>query len=115
MAISYFISILVLSIVSYFYIKKFLRVEMPKKDFTKILISSLISFAFLYLTTKITSGILIDLILLVFAGAIYLFALALLKFYKREDIKILEFFEERTPILKKTIHNLKTFLEKFIE
>jgi hypothetical protein len=88
---------------------------MPKKDFTKILISSLISFAFLYLTTKITSGILIDLILLVFAGAIYLFTLALLKFYKREDIKILEFFEERMPILKKTIRNLKTFLEKFIE
>ena len=115
MAISYFISILVLSIVSYFYIKKFLRVEMPKKDFTKILISSLISFAFLYLTTKITSGILIDFILVVFAGAIYLFTLALLKFYKRDDLKILEFFEERTPILKKTIRNLKTFLEKFIE
>ena len=115
MAISYFTSILVLSIVSYFYIKKFLNAEMPKKDFTKILISSLISFAFLYLTTKITSGILIDFTLLVFAGAIYLFTLALLKFYKREDLKILEFFEERTPILKKTIHNLKTFLEKFIE
>jgi O-antigen/teichoic acid export membrane protein len=115
MAISYFISILVLSIVSYFYIKKFLRVEMPKKDFTKILISSLISFAFLYLTTKITYGILIDFILVVFAGAIYLFTLALLKFYKRDDLRILEFFEERTPILKKTIRNLKTFLEKFIE
>jgi stage V sporulation protein B len=115
MAISYFTSILVLSIVSYFYIKKFLRIEMPKKDFTKILISSLISFAFLYLTTKITSGILIDFILLVFAGAIYIFTLALLKFYKREDVKVLEFFEERTPILKKTIRNIKTFLEKFIE
>jgi len=115
MAISYLTSILVLSIVSYFYIKKFLRVEMPKKDFTKILISSLISFAFLYLTAKTTSGILIDFILLVFAGVIYLFTLALLKFYKREDVKILEFFEERTPILKKAIRNLKTFLEKFIE
>jgi O-antigen/teichoic acid export membrane protein len=115
MAISYFTSILVLSIVSYFYIKKFLSVEMPKKDFIKILISSLISFAFLYLTTKITYGILIDFILLAFAGAIYLFTLALLKFYKREDVKVLEFFEERTPFLKKSIRNLKNFLEKFIE
>jgi hypothetical protein len=92
-----------------------LNVEIPKKDFMKILISSLISFAFLYLTTKITFGTLIDLILLLFAVAIYLFALALLKFYKKEDVKVLEFFEERTPILKKTIRNLKTFLEKFIE
>jgi stage V sporulation protein B len=115
MAVSYFVSILILSIVSYLYIKKFLNVEIPKKDFAKILISSLISFTFLYLTTKITSGILIDLILLVFAGAIYLFTLALLKFYKREDVKILEFIEERMPILKKTIRNLKTFLEKYIE
>jgi hypothetical protein len=115
MAISYFTSILVISIVSYFYIKKFLNVEMPKKDFTKILTSSLISFAFLYFTTKITYGILIDFILLVFAVVIYLFTLAFLKFYKKEDVKILEFFEERVPILKKTIHNLKTFLEKFIE
>jgi hypothetical protein len=81
----------------------------------KILVSSLISFVFLCLTTKITSGTLIDLILLLFAVAIYLFALALLKFYKKEDVKVLEFFEERTPILKKTIRNLKTFLEKFIE
>jgi stage V sporulation protein B len=115
MAISYFTSTLVLTIVSYFYIKKFLRVEMPKKDFMKILISSLISFAFLYFTTKITSGILIDFILLVFAGAIYLFTLVLLKFYKRDDVKVLEFSEERMPILKKTIRNLKTFLEKAIE
>ncbi|MDT7859116.1 MAG: oligosaccharide flippase family protein [Candidatus Aenigmarchaeota archaeon] len=115
MSISYFTSILVLSIISYSYIKKFLRVEMPKKDFTKILISSLISFVFLYLTTKITYGILIDFILIAFAGAIYLFTLALLKFYKREDVKILEFFEERTPFLKKSIRNLKNFLEKFIE
>jgi len=115
MAISYFTSILVLSIVSYFYIKKFLNVEMPKKDFTKILTSSLISFAFLYFTTKITYGILIDFILLVFAVVIYLFTLALLKFYKREDVKVLEFFEERTPILKKTIRSLKTILEKFVE
>jgi hypothetical protein len=88
---------------------------MPKKDFTKILTSSLISFAFLYFTTKITYGILIDFILLVFALVIYLFTLALLKFYKREDVKVLEFFEERMPILKKTIRSLKTILEKFVE
>jgi len=113
MAISYFISILVLSIISYFYIKKFLNVEMPKKDFMKILISSLISFVFLYFTTKITSGLLIDFILLIIAGVLYVNLLLPLRFYKREDVKILEFIANKLPKFKKEFFKIIDTLRKF--
>jgi O-antigen/teichoic acid export membrane protein len=113
MAISYFISILVLSIVSYFYIKKFLNVEMPKKDFMKILVSSLISFTFLYFATKITSGLLISLILVVVAGAIYITLLLLLGFYKREDIKVIEFLANKLPQFKSILYKIISVLRKF--
>jgi len=115
MAISYFISISVLSLVSYFYIRKFLNVELPKKDFLKIFVSSIIAFTFLYFTSKLTSGLLIDFILLVFASFLYLFLLALLRFYKKEDVKVLEYTEERMPALKKSISKVKKFLENFVE
>jgi hypothetical protein len=113
MAISYFISILVLSIVSYSYIKKFLNVEIPKKDFMKILVSSLISFTFLYFATKITSGLLISLILVVVAGAIYITLLLLLGFYKREDIKVIEFLANKLPQFKSILYKIISVLRKF--
>jgi O-antigen/teichoic acid export membrane protein len=113
MAISYFISILVLSTISYFYIKKFLNVEMPKKDFTKILISSLIAFVFLYFTAKITSGLLIDFILLIIAGVLYVNLLLPLRFYKREDVKILEFIANKLPKFKKEFFKIIDTLRKF--
>jgi O-antigen/teichoic acid export membrane protein len=115
MSVSYFISISVLSLVSYFYIRKFLNVELPKKDFLKIFVSSIIAFTFLYFASKVTSGLLIDFVLLFFASFLYLFLLALLRFYKKEDVKVLSYVEERMPALKKSIHKLKKFLENFVE
>jgi O-antigen/teichoic acid export membrane protein len=113
MAISYFTSILVLSIVSYFYIKKFLNVEIPKKDFMKILVSSLTSFIFLYFATKIIPGFLISLILVVGAGAIYITLLLLLGFYKREDIKVIEFLANKLPQFKSILYKIISVLRKF--
>jgi stage V sporulation protein B len=115
MAISYFASILVLSIASYFYIRRFLNVKIPKKDFAKILISSLISFVFLYYTTKITSGLLINFALLIIAGILYLSLLLLLKFYKKEDVRILEFIASKMPFLKDKILHLVKIVERFSE
>ena len=115
MAISYFTSILVLSIISFFYIKKFLNVEIPKKDFIKILISSLISFSFLYFAVKITSGLLIGFLLLIIAGVFYLILLLILKFYKREDVKILEFIASKLPKFRKWVSTVKDVLERFSE
>jgi len=115
MSVSYFISISVLSLASYFYIRKFLNVELPKRDFLKIFVSSIIAFTFLYFTSKFTSGLLIDFVLLFFASFLYLFLLALLRFYKKEDVKVLSYVEERMPALKKSIHKVKKFLEIFVE
>ncbi|MGC8993682.1 MAG: oligosaccharide flippase family protein [Candidatus Aenigmatarchaeota archaeon] len=115
MAISYFVSISVLTFVSYFFIRKFLQVSLPKKDFLKILISSFLSFIFLYYSASLTSGLLIDFLLLAIAGLFYLFILLLLRFYKREDVRVLEFISERIPVFKKELNSIKNFLKKFVD
>jgi hypothetical protein len=113
MAVSYFASILVLSIVSYFYIRKFLNVELPKKDFLKIFVSSVIAFTFLYFTSKLTSSLLIDFILLVFATLLYFFILIPLRFYKNEDVKVLEFIGNKFPAFKREILIVAKIIKKF--
>jgi len=114
MAISYFISILILSLVSYFYIKKFLNVEIPKKDFMKIFTSSLIAFAFLYFVSKFVTGLLISLLLLLVAGMFYILLLLLMRFYKNEDLKILKFLARKMPKFKKEFSFIIKFLEKYV-
>jgi hypothetical protein len=39
----------------------------------------------------------------------------LLRFYKREDVRVLEFISERIPVFKKELNGIKNFLEKFVE
>jgi len=114
MAISYFISILVLSLVSYFHIKKFLNVEIPKKDFMKIFTSSLIAFAFLYFVSKFVTGLLICLFLLLVAGMFYILLLLLMRFYKNEDLKIIKFIARKMPKFKRELSFIIKFLEKYV-
>ena len=91
-ALSYLFAVLILFFLSFYFLRKFLRVSLPLKDMGKILLASSIAFSFLYSTTYFTSGLLIGLILSAISAIIYLLVLLPLNFYRREDLKILEFF-----------------------
>jgi O-antigen/teichoic acid export membrane protein len=100
LSIAYLFSTTILFIPSYFYTKKYIPVKLPLKDLLKCLISAMISFSFLYLGVKLTTGI-IGYILALIACFLYLLILLPLKFFTLEDVEILEMFSLRIKFIKK--------------
>lgn len=113
MCISYAISVSVLSVLGLFYIRKFLRLSLPWKNIGKIIFSTIIIFSFLFYTTKLTDVFIFDIILAFISGLIYLSILIPLKFYNKEDFKILNFISERSPILGKQMKKILNYFSKF--
>jgi len=111
-AIAYTLSATILALLSFFYTRKFLKLDFHWKNIMKLIVPTLISFGFLYLVTRFTQGLFIGIIFAVISCLIYLVILIPLKFYTIDDIKILDFLIKRTPILKKEIAKLRNFLSK---
>jgi O-antigen/teichoic acid export membrane protein len=112
-AIAYTSSAIFLALSSFFYTRRFLKSNFHWKNIMKLIMSTLISFSFLYLVTRFTQGLFIGIIFAVISCLIYLLILVPLKFYTIDDIKILDFLIKRAPILKKEIVKLRNFLSKF--
>jgi len=45
-------------------------------------------------------------------GIVYLILLYIFRFYREEDVKILNYFEQRVPIFGRYIRNIINLLEK---
>lgn len=112
MALAYTLSVTLLAILSFLYTRKYLKVELPLKSMIKCVTAVFISISFLYITTGFTTGLLTGIPLAIIAGLIYLEALILLKFYVKEDVRILEFFASKSPFLRRQILTLARFLSK---
>ncbi len=110
MSIAYFLSSSLLFSASFFFIKRFLKIKFPIKDFIKCLVSALISFLLLYFLVKYTTRIW-DYVLALLACFLYLLILAILKFYSKDDIEILKFFARRIKFLESFVK----FAEKFLD
>jgi O-antigen/teichoic acid export membrane protein len=113
LSLAYFFAVLILSLLSFFFIKKFLSITLPWKNLWKIIVASLISFSFLYFAVSLTSGLLIGIFFAIIAGIIYLAVLIPLRFYSKEDVETLEFISTKLPLFKKQISFLAKFLSKY--
>jgi O-antigen/teichoic acid export membrane protein len=114
LSISYLIATLSFFFISFFFLRKFLKISLPIDSLKKLIPATILTFSFLYLALKLTQGILIGILLTGVAGVIYLLALIPLKFYNQQDVKLLEFFSSRSPILRKQIKLVKDFLSKYL-
>jgi O-antigen/teichoic acid export membrane protein len=113
LSIAYFFAVTTLSLLSFFFMKKFLKITLPWKNLWKIVIASSISFSFLYFAVSLTSGLLIGIIFAIIAGIIYLAVLIPLRFYSKEDVETLEFISAKLPLFKKQISFLIKFLSRY--
>ena len=111
MSIAYFLSSSLLFSASFFFIKRFLKIKFPIKDFIKCLVSALISFLLLYFLVKYTTRIW-DYVLALLACFLYLLILAILKFYSKDDIEILKFFARRIKFLESFVKFTENFLDQ---
>ncbi|MCD6476698.1 MAG: oligosaccharide flippase family protein [Candidatus Aenigmarchaeota archaeon] len=113
MCFTYTIAVSVISILSFFYIRKFLQISLAWKSIGKIIFATFIIFSFLFYMIKITEGLILGIISAVITGLIYLTILIPLKFYKKEDFAILNFIAERSPILRKQMKIILDYFSKF--
>lgn len=109
---AYLITMFSFFILSFLYIRKFLRIEFFVHDTLKILFSSLLIILVFFILQNYIQTILAAILFSIGAGLIYLMVLWLLKFYKMEDIRILEFFSERIPVISKYILWAANFIKK---
>ncbi|MEM5879101.1 MAG: oligosaccharide flippase family protein [Candidatus Aenigmatarchaeota archaeon] len=112
MALAYTLTVILLTLLSFFYLRKNLKIKFPLKNMIKCLVAVFVSILFLYITTGFTASLITGIPLAIIAGLIYLEILILLRFYVKEDVKILEFFASKSPVFKKEISFLAKFLSK---
>jgi len=115
LSLAYFFAVTTLSLLSFFFMKKFLKITLPWKNLWKIVIASSISFCFLYFAVSLTPGLLIGIVFAIIAGIIYLTILIPLRFYSREDVETLEFLSTKLPFFKKQILLLVKLLSKHVK
>jgi len=93
-------------------LKKYLKVGLPIKDTGRIILATAISSLFLLLFKQFILNIWLVGIFVGIASLIYLLILLLTGFYIEEDLKVIDFIAEKSPILKKQIIYFKKFLYK---
>jgi hypothetical protein len=92
-----------LCLLSYIYLEKYIKIKIPWKDIFKLVIAGFLSIFVVYTLSTQTENLMIDFILGALGGIIYLLILVPLRFYKSEDVNILNIVAEKFPKFKKEI------------
>lgn len=112
MSFAYLTSMFFYFTLNLIYIRKFLAIRFFTADILKNLLSSVFIGLFLLFLYPLIHNIIIVAIVSLSSIIIYFLLLSPLKFYRFEDIKILEFFAKRIPALNKFLTIIINFLKK---
>jgi len=101
MMYSYLISAIILVSFGVYNINKYLKIHLPIKSLSKIIISGLVSFVLLYFFSLIARGLVEGILFTAISSLIYLAILIILKFVTSEDVKVLQFVVNKSPLFKR--------------
>ena len=113
-ATAYTISATLLTILSYMYLKKHVKLTIPYSSVIKVMFSIIVSFGSLYLILGVIENLLLRVFFASLSFLIYLVILLPLKFYTKDDIKILDFIAKKIPIIKDYNKILQNLIKKFV-
>jgi len=111
LSFSYLITMLFQFLVSFIYIKKFVKLNLFIGDLSKIFLSSLVILSILFVIKPFIHDLFRLTIILFPVSLIYLGILLFTNFYRIEDIRILRYFGEKVPIAGKYILTIANFIE----
>lgn len=111
MATAYLLSILLFTLLSYLYLRKNIRLRFSGAMFMKLVTANIVLGLILY-STKLFNNLLIKILLFAFGILSYFVALLLVKYYSKEDARVLNMVAEKTPVLKKQFYALSKFISK---
>jgi O-antigen/teichoic acid export membrane protein len=114
LAISYLLSSLFFLILGYYFINKVLTLKVDWKNLSKLLFSSVLFLPFLYVADIMQLDLIIKIAFTILGGIVYLLVLVPLKFYQRDEVKILIFLGKKLPLFKNFLFKLASFLSKYV-
>jgi len=111
-SMAYLISMMLLFVLNFIYIRKYLKPKFFIGDILKILFSSSIIALILYLIQPFIQNVFTLTLISIPIGLLYLILLLLTRFYRFEDTRLLEFFGKRIPFIDKYCVLLSNFIRK---
>lgn len=113
MSAAYTTAMLVFTVVSLFYLKRALKLDLEIVATIKIIISCFLAFWLISQIGVFTVSVLFLIVAALIGGLIYMTILIFLKFYSKEDFEILELAIKKLPLFKKEFSKLLDSVSKF--
>jgi O-antigen/teichoic acid export membrane protein len=103
LSVAYTSSMFFMFFASLYYLRKIATIKIPVFNILKIIFAVLLWLIVFSFVSNLTSNNILELILLIISALIYPIILLPLKFYKKEDIKILEYVKKHVPSFGKPL------------
>ena len=114
LAISYTTTMIFFFSASLYYLRKLVKFDTHIFTIMKIVVASSVWIAFFVFISGFTSNAILQVLLLALSSVIYLLMLLPLRFYKNEDIRVLEFIKNYIPkTVKPILENIMSIIVKF--
>lgn len=115
LCLGYLTTMLIFFIITFIYIRKYLKIKFFTGDTLKILFSTSLILLIVLILYNFVRTISMAILVLIPVGLLYLSLLFFIRFYRIEDIKILKFFAKRIPFVGKYFLIIANFIRKRLE
>lgn len=115
LAISFLLTSLIFLFLGYYFINKILKLRIELKNLFKLIIPLFLLSIFFYFADVVKANLLIKIIFAVFGCTVYLLVLIPLKFYRKEDLKILHIISKKLPIMKRQFLVFLKWFSRYVQ
>lgn len=113
MAIAYLVSVTVFTAASLFYLRKCIGLRIDIGPLLKVMVASLIFSGILFVVDYLDVGTAVKFAGAAAASVAYLCILAPLRFYNRDDIRVLDAMSQRSPIARGVFYRMSKILSRW--
>jgi len=114
MAFAYLASVFVFCSASMLYLNKLIKMSIEWMSMLKVVVGVFIFTAIIFGMDAVIEDKMVKIVGVGFSLMLYLLVMIPLRFYKREDLRILEFMSTKSPVGKRIFSGIRTFLSKYV-
>lgn len=114
MAIAYLVSVTIFCIASGVYLRNFMGLRIDVKSIGKIFVATAIFSAVIFGIDKIVDSTILKFVAVVLGLFMYLIILIPLRYYKKEDLRILDTLQRRMPVGKSVLRRIYKIIERSV-
>lgn len=114
LVVAYTMTMIFFFAVSFYYLKRFVNFDNNISNIIRIVIASSVWLAAFTFMAKFVTSFILQWILLGAFSVIYFLSLLFLRFYTREDLRVMEFVGVHVPQVRTTIRKVSSIVERFM-